>query len=117
MANQITSQAAKTQEISLSNRAQAIAALIEARKDQHITLLEASWVSGVSWDAVRAWSKGRREPTMGNLVAVAQTLGFEIILRPQGGARPVHVEQLPVKKPKRTQKKPNPNQLNFFDTL
>jgi len=68
-------------EISLSDRAQAIAALVKAREEKHITLLEFGWVSGVSWDAVRSWASGRREPTMGNLVAVAESLGFEIILR------------------------------------
>jgi len=46
-----------------------------------MTLIEFAWVSGVSWDAVRSWKDGRREPTMGLLVAAAETLGFEVILR------------------------------------
>jgi len=69
------------QEINLSNRKQALDALLCERKRREMTLLEAEWQSGVSWDAVRSWARGRREPTMGNLIAVAQILGFEIILR------------------------------------
>jgi len=81
MISPITPQSTDVQEISLSNRREAISALMEARIQNHMTFLEASWISGVSWDAVRAWAKGRREPTMGNLVAVAESLGFEVILR------------------------------------
>jgi len=69
------------EEIDLANRRAAMAALVKEREIKHMTLLDISWDSGVSWDAVRSWAQGRREPTMGNLIAVAQTLGFEIILR------------------------------------
>jgi len=116
--SQINHSQVEPREISLDNRAQAISALVKAREEKHITLLEFGWVSGVSWDAVRSWVQGRREPTMGNLVAVAQTLGFEIILRPQGGVSPIPTEQQPpIKKRKRARIEPNPNQLNFLDTL
>jgi len=102
------------QEISLSNRREAICALIEACKNRHMTLLEFAWVSGVSWDAVRSWEKGRREPAMGLLVAAAETLGFEIILRPQDQTSPVEAKQPPITKRESRRKHPNPNQFSFF---
>jgi|GEM_PF-1480377 len=121
MNSQITSNKSLKQEISLSDRREAINALVKAREEKHITLLEMGWVSGVSWDAVRSWAKGRREPTMGNLVAVAQTLGFEIILRPQGlpdpEPTPAQPQNNPATRSKRTRKHPDPSQPNLLDRL
>jgi len=105
MISQIIPDTCRSQEISLSNRREAIGALVEARKDKHMTLLDFECISGVSWDAVRLWEKGRREPTMGLLVAAAETLGFEIILRRQDQDPPVEAKQ------------PDPNQFSFLDQL
>jgi len=113
MMSQISHSQIDTEEINLSDRREAISALVKAREEKHITLLEFGWVSGVSWDAVRSWVQGRREPTMGNLVAVAQTLGFEIVLRPQR-----QTIQLPTAKQTKSRRKKNdPNQASFLDTL
>jgi len=124
MNRQITRNDGINQEINLSNRRAAIGALVKARIHKKMTLLDASWVSGVSWDAVRSWEKGRREPTMGNLVAVAQSLGFEIILRPQGQITPPEPAPEPptpapatALKRKSRRKMPDPNQTNFLNLL
>jgi len=117
MISQIIPYPCRSQEISLSNRREAICALVEARKQRHMTLLEFAWVSGVSWDAVRSWEKGRREPTMGLLVAAAQTLGFEIILRRQDQDSPVEAKQPPITKHNSRRKQPDPNQFSFLDQL
>jgi len=85
-----------------------------------MTLLDFAWVSGVSWDAVRSWEKGKREPTMGLLIAAAQTLGFEIILRRndfQDQAPPIEAKQPPITKRKSKAKQPDPNQFSFLDYL
>jgi len=111
--SQINHSQVEVQEINLSNRHKAISALVKAREEKHITLLEFGWVSGVSWDAVRSWAQGRREPTMGNLVAVAQTLGFEIILRPQGQA----IQPPTAKQTKSRRKQNDSNQASLFDRL
>ncbi|WP_455475355.1 helix-turn-helix domain-containing protein [Bartonella sp. B17] len=68
-------------EIKLTDRHEIMKAIMQARIEKGMTLIDVAWTSGVSWDAVRSWYHGRREPKMGNLVAVAQTLGLEIILR------------------------------------
>jgi len=117
MISQITPEPSRSQEISLSNRREAMAALVEARKDKHMTLLDFAWVSGVSWDAVRLWEKGRRKPTMGLLIAAAQTLGFEIILRRQDQVPPIEIKQPPITKRKSRAKQPDPNQFSFLDHL
>ncbi|WP_336288368.1 helix-turn-helix domain-containing protein [Bartonella sp. CB60] len=68
-------------EIKLADRHQIMKAIMQARIEKKMTLMDVAWASGVSWDAVRSWYHGHREPKMGNIVAVAQTLGLEIVLR------------------------------------
>ncbi|WP_127075973.1 helix-turn-helix domain-containing protein [Rhodomicrobium lacus] len=68
-------------EISLTNQRPAIAALFEARRRIGIRNDELRARSGVAINSAQYWLAGRSAPTMGNLVAFARALGFEVVLR------------------------------------
>lgn len=68
-------------EFDLCNQRTAMAALEEERRQKQMHLVDMEATSGVSVNTFYAWKGCTREPTLGNLVALAQTLGFDVILR------------------------------------
>jgi hypothetical protein len=64
----------------LSNQRAAMVALGEERSRRGLQVLDMEMKSGVSMNTFYAWSNGNRSPTLGNLVALAQTLGFRIVM-------------------------------------
>lgn len=67
-------------EFNLNDLHAALAALERQRKDQLMLLVELEDVSGVSTNSFLAWRGGRRDPTLGCFVAIAQTIGFDVLL-------------------------------------
>lgn len=75
------------EEINLSNQRNAMNRLFEERTRLGLSLLDLEVKSGVSTNSAYAWRKEERAPTLGNFVAFATVLGFDVILRkskPQG---------------------------------
>lgn len=70
-------------EINLSDQRTAMGRLFEERTQIGMRLWEMEAKSGVSWNSAYAWRRMRREPTLGNLVALASVLGFDVVLRKQ----------------------------------
>ncbi|MER9815112.1 hypothetical protein [Mesorhizobium sp. M0129] len=58
----------------------AMAALVAERKRIGMPILDMEEKSGVSMNSLYAWQSGVREPTLGCLVAVAQTFGFDVVM-------------------------------------
>lgn len=76
---------ADTQEIALRDQRLATARLNEERKRIGLEVWELEAKSGVSASAFFAWKAGKRAPVLSCMVAVAQTLGFETVLRNRTG--------------------------------
>ncbi|RWC28114.1 MAG: XRE family transcriptional regulator [Mesorhizobium sp.] len=68
-------------EFDLCNQRRAMAALNAERKRVGMPIAHMEDKSGVSMNSFYAWNGGQREPTLGCLVAVAQTLGFDVVMR------------------------------------
>lgn len=68
-------------EFDLTNQRKAMAALDAERKRKRMFVADMEDKSGVSANTFYAWRGGMREPTLGHLVALAQTLGFDVIMR------------------------------------
>ncbi|MEW9838332.1 helix-turn-helix domain-containing protein [Mesorhizobium marinum] len=79
-------------EISLSNQHAAMVALNEQRKRMRLEVLDLEQISGVSASAYFAWmapirsARHARSPSFLCLVAIAETLGFQVIMRHANGA-------------------------------
>lgn len=67
-------------EFNLNDRHGAMAALERERRDQKLLLVDMEVLSGVSANTFLAWRGGQRDPTLGCLVALAQTLGFDVLM-------------------------------------
>ena len=78
-----TEAGASLDEINLSDQRTAMSRLFEERTRIGMSLWEMEAKSGVSWNSAYAWRRMRREPTLGNLVALASVLGFDVVLRKQ----------------------------------
>ena len=78
-----TEAGASLDEINLSDQRAAMSRLFEERTRIGMSLWEMEAQSGVSWNSAYAWRRMRREPTLGNLVALASVLGFDVVLRKQ----------------------------------
>ncbi|QKC89951.1 hypothetical protein EB230_17220 [Mesorhizobium sp. NZP2234] len=68
-------------EFDLNQQRRAMAALNAERKRLGMPIFQMEDTSGVSMNSFYAWQGGLREPTLGCLVAVAQTLGFDVVMR------------------------------------
>ena len=68
-------------EYNLRNQSAAMAVLNEERKRLGMSLGDMEEKSGVSVNSVYAWRSCARSPTLCNAVAIAETFGFEIIMR------------------------------------
>ncbi|MBZ9821936.1 MAG: hypothetical protein E5X76_28770 [Mesorhizobium sp.] len=68
-------------EFDLSQQRRAMSALQAERQRIAMPVAVMELKSGVCMNSFYAWHGGLREPTLGCLVAVAQTLGFDIIMR------------------------------------
>lgn len=65
-------------------RDQQVAAILhlnEERQRQAMSLGDMEERSGVSIGSVYAWRSGKRSPQMHMLVALAETFGFEVVMR------------------------------------
>lgn len=69
------------QEFNMSDQKTALAVLNEERLRLGMSLGEMEDRSGVSVNSVYAWRSCVRSPTLVNIVAVAETFGFEVIMR------------------------------------
>ncbi|NTE55079.1 helix-turn-helix transcriptional regulator [Agrobacterium tumefaciens] len=67
-------------EFSLSDQPAAISAFDAERKILGMSLGEMEDRSGVSVNSFYYWKSGKRSPQLVNLVALAQTLGFEVMM-------------------------------------
>jgi hypothetical protein len=70
-----------TEEYNMRDVPKAMEALYSSRRDCGMTVWKFEEKSGVSYNAGHAWRNGDRYPQLSNLVAVSQTLGFDIIMR------------------------------------
>lgn len=70
----------KMERVDLVNVATAVKFLQKERVKQGMSLEEFERKSGVSWRSFYYWKNGSRDPRISNLLAMAQTLGFQIIL-------------------------------------
>ena len=61
----------------------AMVALNEARTQRKISTKDLRKVSGVSLSSFYSWLRQSRDPTLGRLNRLAQSLDFEIIMRPK----------------------------------
>ncbi|MER9505991.1 helix-turn-helix transcriptional regulator [Mesorhizobium sp. M0579] len=68
-------------DLNLDDLGAALAALDAERKRRKMRLGDMEEKSGVSANTFLAWKSGSRKPTLGCLVAIAQTLGFDVILK------------------------------------
>ncbi|RWF64108.1 hypothetical protein [Mesorhizobium sp.] len=68
-------------EFDLSQQRRAMSALQAERQRLSMPVAVMELKSGVCMNSFYAWHGGLREPTLGCLVAVAQTLGFDVIMR------------------------------------
>ncbi len=68
-------------EYNMRDQRTALAALDAERYRQKMSLGDMESRSGVSVNSVYSWRACIRSPTLGNLVALAETFGFEIIMR------------------------------------
>jgi hypothetical protein len=69
------------QEFNMSDQKTALAVLNEERLRLGMSLGEMEDRSGISINSVYAWRSCARSPTLVNIVAVAETFGFEVIMR------------------------------------
>lgn len=68
-------------EYNLRDQKTAMAALDRERKARRMSLGDMEERSGVSVNSVYAWRSCSRSPTLCNAVAIAETFGFEIVMR------------------------------------
>jgi transcriptional regulator with XRE-family HTH domain len=68
-------------EYDLRDQRAAMMALEAQRQQLRLFHNDVETKSGVSTNSVFSWRHGARSPGLGNLVALAQTLGFEIVMR------------------------------------
>jgi predicted transcriptional regulator len=68
-------------EYNLRDQRAAMAALDAERRRSGMSLGDMEEKSGVSVNSVYAWRSCARSPTLCNAVAIAETFGFEIIMR------------------------------------
>lgn len=68
-------------EFDLSDQCAAMTALDDERGAMGMSLGDMEDKSGVSVNSFYYWKSGKRSPQLVNLVALAQTLGFEVIMR------------------------------------
>ena len=68
-------------EFNLSNQRAAFVALEAERRSLGMSLKQMEELSGVSVNSVYAWRSCARSPTIDNAVKIAETFGYEIILR------------------------------------
>ncbi|RWC07552.1 MAG: XRE family transcriptional regulator [Mesorhizobium sp.] len=69
-----------TDEYDLTDQRTAMAALKAERERIGMSIVTMEEKSGVSMNSLYAWRQGVRQPSLGCLVALAQTLGFDILL-------------------------------------
>ncbi|RWB72945.1 MAG: XRE family transcriptional regulator [Mesorhizobium sp.] len=69
-----------TDEYDLTDQRTAMAALCAERERIGMPIISMEEKSGVCMNSLYAWRKGVRQPSLGCLVALAQTLGFDILL-------------------------------------
>lgn len=69
------------QETNLNDQRRAMAALFKEREAVGITTRDLEKQSGVSFNAVSTWRHGLCAPTLDKFIALAETLGFEVVLR------------------------------------
>lgn len=70
-----------SQEFNLKDQRQGIAALFQERVAAGLSLDDWEGKSGVSMNSAYAWRLGDRAPLLFNIVALAEAVGFELILR------------------------------------
>ena len=80
--------AASDAEYDLRDQRAAMLALEEERQRLGMFHIDMEMTSGVSANTFLAWRNCSREPTLGNFVAVAQTLGFDVMIIRQKAVRP-----------------------------
>ena len=68
-------------EYNLRDQREAMAALDAERRSQKMSLGDMEDRSGVAFNSVYAWRSGSRSPTLVNMVAIAETFGFEVVMR------------------------------------
>lgn len=68
-------------EFNLKDQQRAMAVLDSERKRLFMSLLDMEERSGVSVNSFWHWVRLRRSPSLFNLIAVAETFGFEVIMR------------------------------------
>jgi len=68
-------------EFNLRDQKTAMAALDAERRARGMSLGDMEEKSGVSVNSVYAWRSCARSPTLCNAVAIAETFGFEIVMR------------------------------------
>ncbi len=68
-------------EISLTDQRVGIAALDEERRAIGMSLRVFADAAGVSISAFYEWRSGAKSPALRNVVAMADALGFEVVLR------------------------------------
>ncbi|XUY27602.1 helix-turn-helix domain-containing protein [Agrobacterium sp. rho-8.1] len=68
-------------EYNLSDQRTAMAALDRERVTHGMSLGDMEEKSGVSVNSVYAWRNCQRSPHLCNIVAIAETFGFEVVMR------------------------------------
>lgn len=69
------------QQYNLSDQRTAFAALEAERCRMGMSILDMEHRSGVSATSVYTWRKCARSPTLFNVVTIAETFGFDVIMR------------------------------------
>lgn len=73
--------APEADEICLSDQKAAMERLFAERTRIGMSIWDLEARSGISTKSLYCWKDGSRAPALGNLVALAETLGFEIVMR------------------------------------
>lgn len=68
-------------EFNLKDQRAAMAAIYDERRKVGMSLSDMEQKSGVSTNSFYAWRKEQRSPALVNAVAIAETFGFEIVMR------------------------------------
>ena len=71
----------KGQVVSLGDLPACIERINIDRRLMGVGLYEMEYRSGVSFRSFFAWRNGERSPTLANIVAVAETFGFSVVMR------------------------------------
>ncbi len=69
------------EEWNLKDQRGAMAAIFRERRNQSVSFLDMEDDSGVSVCSAFNWLNGERSPILPNFVALAQTFGFEVVMR------------------------------------